>query len=228
MNVLRRIGYALLLTLAIGAGGASGAQAQSYWFNSDGSPTTLSGTQTIENGDSLAFDAGTVRCKKITYSGAMTGTTATQITVTPSFSECQVSGLQATIDMNGCDYVLTAVFSIGNVDVFETTLICPTVEKVTQEMKLTISLLGTVKCTIGIPEQTLDYLVGSVGTNGTAGGVKDITADLQSHVITYSQKPGTGIGTCATATDTSNGSYSGQATFQGQNSGGGATSIWLE
>jgi hypothetical protein len=86
--------------------------------------------------------------------------------------------------------------------------------------------VGTTKCTLHVPAQTLG--TGLVATNATKGnGIKDITGHIDFNTSTYTQTGGTGLGACPNlgATETHNGLYEGEATLTGFNTNGGETNI---
>jgi hypothetical protein len=221
---VKTFGLALVASFAMSAMVASAAQAESFWFTSEVSPTTLTGSQKTEFFDKFKTDSGSVTCEKATYSGLQT-TTASSVTFIPVYEECEIGGVPATIDLNSCDYVLTQHTRVDTTKFTVTTTINCTG---TNQIKITVTLPGgTVKCTISVPEQTI--ATGVTLTNGNNGstGKTDITADFSINPtfaatggITYSETTGTGIGACTTRSDTTNGTYIGQATINGANGAG--------
>jgi hypothetical protein len=222
---LKIFGLTLVASLAMSAMVASAASATAFWFTSEVTPTTLTGNQPAKFFDKFKTDSGTVTCEKATYTGTQTGKTATTITIIPKYEECEIAGVPAIIDMNSCDYEFTTHTKIGTTEFTVTTTInCSG----TNEIKVTIIPPGgTTKCTVNIPEQTI--ATGVTLTNGNNGstGKTDITADVSINPtfanpggIKYSETAGTGTGACTTKADTTNGTYIGQATINGENAAG--------
>jgi hypothetical protein len=225
---LKVLGLALVASFALSAMVASAAQAESFWFTSEIASPTITGSQKAAFFDKFKTDSGTVTCEKATYTGSATGTTSATITIIPKYEECEIAGVPAKIDMNSCDYIFTQHTKIETTKYTVTTTINCTG---TNEIKVTITPPGgTVKCTINIPHQTI--ATGVTATNGTSGGKADITADVSINPtfaatggITYSETAGTGTGACTTKSDTTNGTYIGEATLTGENAGGEAKGI---
>lgn len=194
------LGLTLVAALALGAMGASAASAQNYHFTSSQEHTTLTGKQV--GTDVFTVDAGKTSCEEANYSGTQSGTTALEITLVPSYSQCKVEPIgSAVIDMNSCDYVFTAKTK-PNVEVH---IVCANAG---DKIQVTASALGTLKCTVDIAPQTLT----GVTVEAVAGG--DITGKVNISGISYQQTSGSGLGACAAKTNT-NGTYVGHATIDG-------------
>jgi hypothetical protein len=133
---LKVLGLALVAVFAMSAVAASAASAQNGIFTSDG-PATLTGTNTeptkpLEN--SLTAFGKPVTCPNALYTGHEVGSTtkgvpngATEITLTPHYGVCAVEAFPATVDMNGCDYVLALRATTGIADQYNlhSTVKCP-------------------------------------------------------------------------------------------------------
>jgi hypothetical protein len=79
-------------------------------------------------------------------------------------------------------------------------------------------VVGTPKCIIHVPEQT--DLTKVTGTNIGAGATREITLDINITNIKYSQTMGTAeTGNCATADNTTGGTYTGAAVVTGSVAG---------
>jgi hypothetical protein len=107
----KTLGIAMVAVLALSAVVASAASATN--FTASKYPTA--GTATSEKGnDDFKTEAGSVECKAHFAVAALTEPSET-VTVTPTYTECKAFGfLNATVNMNGCDYVF---HSNGQVDV---------------------------------------------------------------------------------------------------------------
>jgi hypothetical protein len=224
---LKAFGLAVVACGALMIAMSAPASAEVAKFNSDGSPTLISGSQLGES--TWEFDGGKVSCKKAEYSGEQAEKSVTVLQLLPAYKECTGFGFPAEVDMNGCKITLRATVDLGppvkitpqyGID-------CPLTESTKKdEIEITIIVLGVRACTIQIPEQTFE----SAGTltNGEAKGTKDITSKISISKLKYTQKAGEGASKCANASGTENGKYTDEVTLTGRNEGGGATSIWVE
>jgi hypothetical protein len=172
----------------------------------ESSPATLTGSQ--QTGNSFAFNAGSVHCTGVTYLGELAKTELEEIVLAPSYSGCQLTTvfsetLEATIDVNGCSYRLTATGEVH--------LQCPGASVV----RVTAPL-----CNITMSPQT----AGAVDLVGVGSGTtREIDAVWGLSGVDYVQTtfcPGGG-GTFA------NGSYGGVARLTGENSEGSHVGIWV-
>ncbi|HEX9967629.1 MAG TPA: hypothetical protein VGB06_06760 [Solirubrobacterales bacterium] len=124
---LKALGLGLLAAMAMASVAAvnAGATASGH-FTSTASHTNITGTENTTHQVKLSVDGGTtIECKKTSYSGTIAAATATEITITPSYAECQTTGGTAnavTVTMNGCDYVF---FSQGTRTHGTATVVCP-------------------------------------------------------------------------------------------------------
>jgi hypothetical protein len=172
------LGLAVIAALALGAVAASVASAEGeepisrpYWFKSDGFSTTTTTVTGVGGKGGHEFETETLNivCTTATYKGTLVGETATTTNLVPTYGGCTAGGLSATVDVNGCSYTLHTDEQTGNVtspiiiDWFNaydttTTIECPTTKidgkEVTDEIKITVSMDGTLKCTIDIPSRT--------------------------------------------------------------------------
>lgn len=104
INNLKVLGLALVAMLALGATSASAAE-----FHSESASTTVTGSQSTTN--TFTTDSGTVHCSTATFTGSQSGTTATAVKVTPTYTGCKSTGFieaNVTVDTNGCHYNITA------------------------------------------------------------------------------------------------------------------------
>jgi hypothetical protein len=158
----KTLGPIIAMVLIASAIGASAAQAVSFHSSSASGTTFLTGNQATTN--VFTTTALNVKCKVAIFSGSYTGgTTATDLTITPHYTECTGGGQAVTVTVNGCTYTFTQPTSktTGNVD-----LLCPGSNVITID-------IPAGNCSLTIGPQTLkgdvDY------TNQTeASGKKDV------------------------------------------------------
>jgi hypothetical protein len=144
---LKTLGLALCIVFVMSAVAASAASAQQGTITSDG-PLTITWSETGVNQNYLKAFGLEIRCPGSTmigHKGATTPHTAipsgsTEITLTPTYVNCIVAGLNwpMTITMNGCDYTLTVgeTTPSGAADTYgvSTSLKCPQGQEVTFEI----------------------------------------------------------------------------------------------
>ncbi len=165
MRKLRTLGVALVAVVALGVVMASAAQASK--FTASEYPATITGEQEAGQINRLTIGSNYFQCGTGNYHGTMTEASST-LTTTIDITGCETSfGTEATVDNNGCDYLLHSGAEVTP-DVFSATLdlVCP-VEK---EVTITLGL-----CTIHIKPQK--GLGGVILTNKTEGTRKDVTVD---------------------------------------------------
>ena len=96
----------LASVFAIGAIGASAASAAST-FHTSVHPQTINGAQSATH--VFTTDAGTVECKKATFTGTTSAKTSATQTMTPNYDECTAFGfINVDIKENGCAYIFNA------------------------------------------------------------------------------------------------------------------------
>ena len=224
---LRILGLALIAAFAMSAMVASVASATSFWFKSANSWTVLTGSQI--GSDQFTTNSGTVACSTTSYTGSQSGTTATTVSLVPTYSGCEISGVSLTIHTNGCVYELhTHTKTSATQHTVTTTIVCPTTTSPshkTHQIEMTVGK-PTRKCTIDVPEQTIatGVTLTNAGTSPT-----DIKADISIATgITYSETAGTGAGACIQALDQTNGAYTGSATISGEDTASNLIGISLE
>ena len=102
---LKTLGLVLASVFAMSAIGASAASAAE--FHSEVHPQSVSGTQTTSH--VFTTDAGTVTCKKATFSGTTSASTSATQTLTPDYNECTAFGFtNVPVHENGCAYIFNA------------------------------------------------------------------------------------------------------------------------
>ncbi len=232
---LKNLGLALVSVLVIGAVAASMASAQGK-FTSTG-PVTLIGTLTgTESENALTAFGFTIACPAATYTGHKLNATphelvpngATAITVTPNYGACRLfaTGLGATVDMNGCDYVLDLENTTGGADEYlvRFTITCPSNQHIKLTMFTNVSHSEANHfCDVTITENIL----GKVGlrAKGTTNGTFDIVGAVGSFEADKAAGPDKGI--LCPASETMNALLDIDITVSGRNASGGATSIGL-
>jgi hypothetical protein len=136
--ILKALGLALFAMLAMSAVVASAAQASQYTCSSYQCLATGSNSP---GNETLTTPGGTTQCKShylVEQAGTTNGTGipspgAGTVTVTPTYAECRSFGfLNATISMNGCDYVFHAKarLAAGQYN-NEVTIACPAGKSIT-------------------------------------------------------------------------------------------------
>ncbi len=135
---LKVLGIALVAAFAIGAVVASAASAQSGIVTSDG-PFTLKGVNRIgaeEKANSMSMFGQAITCPSATYTGHKVNVTphekvannSSSVTITPNYGPCKIGTiLEATLDLNGCDYAIDLGQTTGVADQYAvtTTIQCP-------------------------------------------------------------------------------------------------------
>lgn len=208
----------MLVVFAFGAVSASAASAAE--FHAESAPVKVDGTQV--GVDEFTVNAGTTKCNEATYSGENAAKTTAAFSVTPKYSECSVEPIgTAIVHTNGCFYEATILQVTSATDAHgELHIKCPAGQSIT----VTASALGTLKCTIHVPPQTIPVTLTTHGL-GTA---RDLTVDVNVANLQYSQTAGSGLGACKTEAGLANGKYKGTATLKGTTSLGAAQGIWIE
>jgi hypothetical protein len=208
LDRLKAFGLALLAALALGAVAASAASAVPQ-FHAESEDTTLTGTQTVLS--ELALDVGTLKCEVLKFDGTTQTKTSTTVTIRPTFEKCKLSGENALVTMNGCDFG----FHVLNEEGFKGTMDieCPD----------TVIEVEVPFCTVTIPEQTG---LGSVKyTNEGEATTRAVVFDLSLNGIKYTEH---GF-LCANETvETNNGTFTSQVTVKGENAAGEHRGFWVE
>lgn len=105
MGRQRRLGpgCAFVALLALLLPSLAGANA----FDAGGFPASIS-TEQVGGGPVLTVEAGKVECEEVTMTGTL-GEASETLALTPAFSECSAFGfLEATVNPEGCQFVLQA------------------------------------------------------------------------------------------------------------------------
>lgn len=187
---LKTFGALVAAVFAITAVAASAAQAEPM-FNSEAEETNLTATNTnVHHFSNGTFD---VTCETASFTGSQSGTTATEVTIHPSYSNCHVVvfgfKLSATVNFTTCDYRFTADGEVH--------IVCGT-----EGDYIHVEAAG---CNITIPEQS----IANAATYSNNGSHVDVSSNATG--IAYKQSGST----CGTKEGT-NGSYTGDATVEGE------------
>jgi hypothetical protein len=152
---LNILGLALAAIFAISAADASGASAVSLHSNSTSGSTFITGVQIGVNQMDLA-NGTPIKCVSAVFDASFAGTTASQLTVTPTYSGCTAAGQKIEVKLNGCDYLVTTPTKTA-VDSYHAVvhLVCPAGKSVALDVP-------TAGCSVLLAAQT-------------AGGVVDLT-----------------------------------------------------
>ncbi|HWL49353.1 MAG TPA: hypothetical protein VNT92_05705 [Acidimicrobiia bacterium] len=156
---LRAFGRVLLAASAMSIAVVSAAQAEPAEFTGAWYPTAITGAQ---EGITNYFEitGGTkVECNPATYEATLGGGSGS-LTVTPHYTGCTSSGINATVNLNGCHYILEAGTYVSWSDSAQGSLIvaCP--------KGAAIQLTTGGICRVDIGPQTLN---GVTYTNIAAG-----------------------------------------------------------
>jgi len=161
--MIRNLKVLLLAALAVAAFGAlnaTGAQAAEefhcsvnpcrFRLNPDGTGTTSHHVFVIHNS---AAESASVTCKKLTGEGTLAALASTDVTLTNlAYSECNISGEPADVEMNGCEYTFTSANGApGNATGAQVHVLCSGAKHI--EIKVT-NAAKEVLCTFEVTPQT--------------------------------------------------------------------------
>ncbi|HEX3240731.1 MAG TPA: hypothetical protein VHR18_11445 [Solirubrobacterales bacterium] len=173
---LGSLGLMLAAVLAVGVSTASAAN-----FFSAVHPQSVSGTQTTNH--VFTTNAGTVTCKKVTFTGTTAASVSATQTLTPDYSECTAFGfISVPVDENGCGYIFNAS---GTTEVE-----CPEGKKI----EITVPF-----CTVTVGPQ---HIAGGMSYSNNAGETDIVATSNIKSEIDYDE--------CGTSR--TNGSYTGATT----------------
>jgi hypothetical protein len=203
--MLRKLMRAAVLAAALCALGAVTASAASAAgeFTVGATPAAITGTQATTNVFEVTNSAHTgfvkTKCGIATFEGTSTAAAATELTVTPKYTECTLGGLAAEVKMNGCKYTFTSTgVRTANVDI----------TGCTEGKKIEI-IKGN--CTITIPQQGPLATV-TFANNAEAGSKMDATATADVTAISNTQ--GTGSECPSPGLTSTDGTYTGTVTIK--------------
>lgn len=202
---LKALGFAAVVSVAIGAVVATAASAETLRFYAEAMPASLKGGSAE---DQLTTTLGKAQCKEAGYTGALGEVGATTVELTPTYSTCTAFGFPAEVSTNGCKYRLRGGKIEGANREGTVDIVCPAGKEITVVAKAA----GTTKCTLSVPAQSG---LGTVTYTNVEGSSLEITAKLSLEKIEYTHVAGTGLGKCPSGA-ASNGVYAGTATIEGE------------
>lgn len=207
MRKLKTTGSALAAALVLSAMAAPSAMAELFAFGSAAEHTTLTGEQIGTT--AMTVDAGALKCEIVELQGTMTAEAAVEQALTPTFKNCTFAGfLNAEVLTHSCAFVLGVLTREGSSYEAEARVECA---EANDSIQVVQKALGVTKCTVDIPEQEE---LGQV-TLSEEGSPTKIRADISLTGIEYDQTAGSGFLACATAENTTNGTYEGSIAIKG-------------
>lgn len=182
LRKLRLLGLVLASIAAVNAVGAVAASAKVGEFTATNYEALLDGTKVKGEPNTLTIGAYEVACESSTFSARLKKA-STQLTVTPSYSNCQAAGLAVTAISNGCAYVFQ--LGEGNGDSWPSTvdIECP-VGKSFEVRVFVEGDPGPEACKFQIPEQK--GRSGQTWIDHTATGTIELTGKFES--LAYKQE----------------------------------------
>jgi hypothetical protein len=210
----KALGLATLVALVAGALLASTAHAETPMFKGGTGLARETGTQEAGKPITIGVNAGSLECNEANLLDN-SGNGGMMLVMEPSFTKCALSGVSATVKVNGCKYT------------FE-----PTATTIEDSYSGRMGILCTGanlieisngKCLITIGEQISLQTVEFVN-NTAAEPVKDETWRTEVSKGKYMQ-----TGECAGGTGVfENMTISGSETIKGENAGGEPVALWIE
>jgi hypothetical protein len=161
---LKAFGLAIVAVIALAAVVASSASATEFTSTDGNYPISFHGEQPAASRHVFTVDENKYKteCETATFAGELKAKSSTATVSTADYTNCISAGLEATVTMNGCDYLFHLPASGGEATV---DLLCPAGKEVTIDA-------GGGACVIHIKEQL--GLKHALIKNEEAGGVKDI------------------------------------------------------
>jgi hypothetical protein len=154
----------------------------------------------------VATKAGTLKCNTVSFAGPTINETVASLTLAPTYENCTVAGLAATVKVNGCDFTLALVE--GTTEITSDLLVhlgCP------EGDVLEIGVVG-LACKITYAPQTLE----GIESHDEATDVK-ATFDIEG--IEYTIYEGSKCPNKPASGTYADGTYVGLSTLQGSNGG---------
>ena len=218
----------LVAVFTMSAIAAAAAQAQfPAQLTAEAGTTALHGEQvgnvvTTRSGRSLV-------CKVVTFAGSAANG-ATEVTLTPTFEQCDVTGLgPMTVTMNGCQYRLTFTADAADTFTARVDLICPAGKQVEKHV-----YISAANHTANNPTCTYDYTAAANQNVGTIDFTNEAAVPpatpkdwLLAHLNLTGFVSTSTIGSvlvCGSVND-ANGALHGTVKFKGTNASGAITGI---
>jgi hypothetical protein len=189
---LKALGLALIAVFALGAMAASTASAETldhFTSNSLNEKTTITGTQEGTEAENVfalkSVESLGVHCEnsKVNFHGTITGNSATEVKVHPTYGGCTSALGTATVTTTGCNYILK-----GTTDKYFNT------KGVEEGKDATVSIeceagksisLATGGCTLFFAGGTLNQTLLGVKYTTDPTNAKAITVDVTVDKIHY-------------------------------------------
>jgi hypothetical protein len=149
-------------------------------FEAESYPATEVGTQDASSPQKMTMQGASVTCKEVTYSGSLSAA-STAMTVTPSYSGCSAFGfLEATVNANGCSFVMNAGSALGGGKYQGTENIsCPVGKSIE---------ISAQTCKVSIPAQS--GLSSASYETGSSSGQETVKASLNVSGLKYTATSG--------------------------------------
>jgi hypothetical protein len=180
---LKALGLALLAVSAVCALTASAASAKQIHSNATSGTTYITGVQSGTNEFDLA-NKTPIKCTSAIFDASYAGTTASELTVTPTYTGCTAAGQKAEVKTTGCTYTITTPTEVS-VDFFDAKA------HLTCGAKSIEIIVPTAGCSVFIAAQTaggeIDF------TNVTSGSANQDDITLQWTVTALYTTVGGGI-----------------------------------
>lgn len=220
---LKTLGPVLVVVLAIGAVAATAAVATAWEFHIEKESTRLNGLQ--EGEDIFEIPDYKLECDVIKYHGESEVLTQKTLKLKPTYEFCLVNGIDAEVHTESCGYTFHAETTENGKTEGSMSIEC---KAPNDEIKVTVDLFGTKKCTVHVPPQGPIKGVTATNVNNSGGATREITFDINLSGITYKKVKGTGFGACAESGLKHDGKYTGTLTVEAEeNPGGKQTGIWV-
>ena len=212
---LKILGLALVAAFAMSAVVASSASA--YLGTTEKQPSTLTGAQ--ENTNVFTTHGGEVKCTTATYHGEQATTSASSITLTPTYTGCTAFGfINIPIHTNNCHYLFTPVTPLTNPRQATVHIICPT-------KPIEITAPG---CEVTVESQTPTGGTITVKNIG-AGATRELTIETALTGIHYTEHERAGFPNCKSETvTTTNGTFTGNAKLKAESVAGVQHGIFID
>lgn len=208
---LKVFGLVVVTVLALSAVVASVASAQNGRLTSTGN-VTLTGTEIVGTPNALTFAGIKTLCTGSTYTGHKYNVTphtfipsgSETITLTPQLKQpCETNVGPATVDLNGCDYVIHIGATTGVADTYAVTtdIVCPAGKDITETSWFSAAehTEGKESCTMHIAPQTglkgatiRDTTTGDLELVGAVKGIKVVETKDGLHALLCPAKEGEG------------------------------------
>lgn len=170
---LARVGLALIALAAIGGWGAGSAAAEvpiTFTSDSASGKTTITADTHGGEGGRYRFTYGqlTYECEMTAFKGTIGGSEVGEVTITPTYAGCTLSGAEVIVQTNGCHYGFVGTTVAGHGQIYVN---CPEGEQI----DLVIPALGNCMLTIATQTATDGATYTNEGGDVTIG----VTAEFQ-------------------------------------------------